>query len=261
MKRVLWLLALLFTCTPVLGTDAWKHAARGLDVLEARFPHHPGGGTFGLLAVRADAAHYRLRVLASPDLRRAVRSDDLRRQTRAVLVVNGPFFDTDGRAMGLVVSAGRVLQRMPPPSPANGAVLAVKGGKVWIAGRDALRLDGVTEAVQCAPRLLADGQATSGILDADRRSPRTVVALTRDGHILVVCTTSWADGASFTEMQDALRRAPFDAVDAMALDGGRSSQMSLKAGKVQRDLPGVDPVPVSIGLFRRDASRTVNWDF
>ncbi|MHB2021245.1 MAG: phosphodiester glycosidase family protein [Candidatus Xenobia bacterium] len=199
-----------------------------------------------LIVVRADMHRYQLRVMVN---RTPQRAEAMRKRSGAVLVVNGPFFDAERHPMGLVIADGKPVQPLAPEAPWSGSVLEVRNGMVRIEPRSAFRLEGVTQAVQCAPRLIHAGKRTDGLVDAGEIHRRTGVALTRDGALLIFCTPSWIGGMSLTELQQVLLK--LGAVEAMCLDGGASTQMSLQVGTHHEVVDAPDPVPVGIGLFRK----------
>src|SRR5207253_1016256 len=96
----------------------WTTLAPGLSFTRVVWKH-ADGGEVEMLALRADSRRYTIRTLVSPS-RTTARS--MSEEWGAIAVVNGPFFDTAGKPMGLVIADGRRVQGWPPPSGANGCV-------------------------------------------------------------------------------------------------------------------------------------------
>lgn len=90
---------------------------------------------------------------------------------------------------------------------------------------------GITQAVQCKPRLVIDGAIPS--FKPQGVSRRSAVGLDDHGHFYLVATDSYLSLEDWAAcLHDAL-----DCRNALNLDGGPSTQLSLR-GNITYDMPG-----------------------
>ncbi len=215
----------------------WKSIGRGVALRE-----------FATRATTQDAAVQITALRCAPTRIHFVIGDKLdaaqwRKKNRAMAVVNGGYFSPDGRSMGL-----RIVQnkRVNDLHAADWGVFFVKENRARIvhtrdykALRDAGKTHRVLEAIQCGPRLVVDGKLTQ--LKA-QWARRTALGIDRNGQVVVAI----ADGdLSFAAWQKVWRddlRCP----NALNLDGGGSTQLSLKTRKTAREISGSWPVPDAV---------------
>ena len=158
----------------------------------------------------------------------------LRQQAGAALVVNGGFFDTDGRSLGLRIADGR--QVIGLRKVVDWGVLVLRPGRAAIVhSRDYLRprppRPPSRARIQVGPRILVDGRVPGLKPQAARR---TAVAIDHGGRFLTVVVAD-------ARMQAAdLGRtlAGFGFSDALMLDGGPSTQLSAAIADFAREIPG-----------------------
>ena len=215
-------------------TKGWEAAAPGLayQVREA------GGGMTQLAAVRVDRDQYRVEVA---DLTRegktpqTVRS--LAAERGAVAAINGGYFDEHWQPLGVLIHAGR---RTNPPFRKSGGFFCVVQGRAAIRRTEQGLPTGVTEALQCQPRLVTGGQVLTGFKPGEHL--RAAVGVTAAGEVVLAVTCrgelslrDWARAMKALGCQDALN-----------LDGGPSSQLYFHAGKTELDLPGAYGIPAAL---------------
>jgi hypothetical protein len=190
--------------------------------------------------LRFDLARFRADVVVLDPPRTA---SAVREQTKAVAVVNGGFFDTEWRPLGLRISRGRTVVPLRPK--VDWGVLMLRNGRAAIVhSREYQHGDDVETAVQVGPRLLAGGRPLKLKPQSARR---TAVALDREGTMLTLVVTRGSVSAQ--ALADALAALGFDA--AMMLDGGPSTQLSAAVGPLQLELPGGYAVPDALVLQPR----------
>lgn len=208
----------------------WKRIAPGVEICVLRI------GEAKVVALRA--APNRLKVLGGATLTAA----QWRHKLGAVAVVNGGFFDESGRSLGLRVTNGRKISKL---RAANWGVFWVRGGKAKIQHtRDFdAAASGVDEAVQCGPRLVVAGKTTDL---KPQWARRTGIGIARDGRVvLAICDRS----VSFQEWANVwASRRDLDCVDALNLDGGPSTQLSLRTKGKRAEVEGGWPVPDAVAL-------------
>lgn len=210
-----------------------------------------------------DQVNYRGEV-EIPDYRRVPLSGVNEYRGENSLVLYNRYFGattkTNSFGMEYTVVAGTVtaIQTGNSPIPANGYVLSAHGDAanklINLKMGDTVTLfqtlghdwDQVPQVVGAGPMLVKEGNVflTTKLEEfgsdvAGGRAPRTAVAVTKDGRILLVVVDgrqSLSKGMSLLELALFLRE--LGAVNAMNLDGGGSSQMIVKGRIVNKPSEG-----------------------
>jgi uncharacterized protein YigE (DUF2233 family) len=193
-----------------------------------------------VIAVRADASRFRIGTGATLDVAA------WRRRLASEAVVNGGFFDTDGRTLGLRISRGKQIS---PLRSADWGVFYVspKGARIvhtrdWAGWSKRVKAR-VREAVQCGPRLVVAGRV---LQLKPQWARRTGLGIMRDGRIVLAVTEDEMSFAGWAALW--ARRDGLNCIDALNLDGGGSTQMSVRAAKAFYDVSGAWPVPDVVAL-------------
>jgi predicted metal-dependent hydrolase len=165
-------------------------------------------------------------------------------RTGATLAINGGFFDTDERPLGLAVSQKKVLSAFSRTM--SGGVLTVDETGATLAATETFQADAHADArfaVQCRPRLVVDGKVNIK-RDDGKRSARTALCVKDGGTTLVAVLVRDASDPSFGPSLFAL--ASYLAADgceaALNLDGGPST------GVAWRDAQGVHAEKPTAGI-------------
>ena len=216
---------------PATTPASWATLAPGAEHL------HVDDGNVDLL--RFDLTRFRADV-AVPGAGGPMTAAELRRESGAALVVNGGFFDTDGRSLGLRVASGRQIIKLR--AVVDWGVLVIRDGRADIVhSRDfaaaAAASPPMTAAIQVGPRILVDGKPPPLKPQAARR---TAVALDPSGRYLtVVVARARIEAGALARL---LERLGFHR--ALMLDGGPSTQLSTKLGAAfTLDIAGGYAVP------------------
>jgi len=190
------------------------------------------GGDAGS-AIVEDARRYTVRTWSFPLERFALTIEDvgmakaplagLLERTEGELVVNGGFFDPNGKALGLAISDGAVLSRASKAM--SGGVLTSDGqrAQLWEAETFALP-EGTRFGVQCKPRLVVDG-ALNIRRDDGHRSERTALCIRDGGRTIdvVVVRDEAADMAGPSLFALGRHLVKLGCESALNLDGGPST--------------------------------------
>jgi hypothetical protein len=235
------------------AAPAWQPVAPGVDRISL------GAADAGLELLRFDLDRVDADVLV-PGRERPLTAEEVRRETGALAVVNGGFFDTDGRSLGLRVASGRIAN--PLRGRVDWGVLVLRAHRAtiihsreWgaiagsvapsaVAGGDAdARIVG---AIQVGPRIVVDGEATRLKPQLARR---TAIGVDAEGRHLVVAVSRWP---TFGEHVAGLF-VRLGLASAILLDGGPSTQLSAQIGDLRLDLPGGYGVPDLLVLRARRA--------
>ena len=226
----------------------WRTEAKGVRVGRVTLTRRYGMTGFTLVLVSVDASRVRAEVRYSKDHQVC---SDLVDPKGPHLCVNGSLFSS--KPLGLLVHGGQVVN---PRHPFMAGYLVVpKGGRPTVKIGEAFALDEVAEALQSFPALLRHGQVVPQVRNRAPDSPfqsdvaarRTVVGEDGRGNLLFAVTDTLTGGLSFNETATLL--AALGWKDALCLDGGGSSQLSLRLKNARLDVPGMDPVPVKVALW------------
>ncbi len=241
-------------------TAPWKRLDKDLEISEIPVPSKRFFRS-SLVLLRSSLSRYRIGVVRASEYGEKV-SDvkELCRKSNAVAGVNANFFDEDGRALGLVISRGLLLQKMHEGGHTLTGVFLVTRSSGSIVSRSEFRPNSVIEAVQAGPRLLIGGVPVTNLKDLNIPKRRAGVCIDSGGRTILYATSSSLGGATLGEVQSVLVGEPVECRDALNLDGGGSAQMyvnagrgaSLNTGSTGITISGEDPVPVMLGLFERE---------
>jgi hypothetical protein len=218
---------------PAVPADyPWTHSAFGL---ETRVLHWPGaGGRQPVSAVRIDPAKCCLRVV---DAHRGV--DGQGALAAAVCppdgaAINASYFAEDLTPIGTLIVDGQRI--CPRHVPGEWGLFLVRNSKPELIKDTGAIPPGVTQALQCKPRLVVAGSLPS--FKPQPAARRSAVAIDAAGRVLFVVT----DGRLTLEEWAACLRDGLGCADALNLDGGPSTQL-IATGKKPLTVPGGWPVP------------------
>lgn len=171
----------------------------------------------------------------------------------AELVVNGGFFDTSGRALGLAISEGAKLAPFAPSL--SGGVVTVADDLAVLHETESFELPAGTRfAVQCRPRLVVRG-APNVRRDDGKRSERTALCLRDGGRTIEVVVVHGEDvgvetGPSLHALGAWLARRGCE--EALNLDGGPSTGAAWREARdATRVLAPRGPVRHAIVFVKR----------
>jgi Phosphodiester glycosidase len=156
--------------------------------------------------------------------------------TRAVAGCNGGYFTPEFQPLGLTITEGRRIGGFQK-SDLLTAVIMTRKGRPLIVWRDEFAdSKGITDLVQCGPRLIVDGKPAKGLKDSRPRA-RTFVLTDTAGHWAIGCCryVTLPQLASILSSPKIIRELKVQR--AVNLDGGNSS-----------------------GLWWRDTSGTEHYD-
>jgi uncharacterized protein YigE (DUF2233 family) len=233
--------------TPTGNTVVWETLAPGF---ERRF-YRPGGEypLTQFVVLRIDPALYAFRVHYRPG--EPLTLDGWRNQLPgAVAFTNANFFDTERRALGLVVadgiSYGQAFQGM-------GGMLQVQNGGVRVRSTilEPYAGEPLEQAVQAFPMLITNGQASFSNSQGDRISRRTLVGQDTQGRIVLMANSSLV-GMRLVDLSSYLATTDLNLVNAVNLDGGGSTMLALTVpGQPSYQVLSLDPVPTVLVVYPR----------
>jgi uncharacterized protein YigE (DUF2233 family) len=238
MRRLFWPLLLCVAVAFALhqwqaqGSARWKTIAPGVEMCRLDAFEH--GLRMPVIAFRTTPQHLYVGVGTAREV------GAWRRSSGALLAVNGGFFDVNDRSLGLRVSDG---QRHAPMHGTRWGVFRIKEQKAAIlpASEVAAALKrGVRyqQAVQCGPILVQKRRVGSFKTQWARR---TGLGIQDDGRVIVAVADGQISFDTWARLWAA--RDGLNCRDALNLDGGSSTQLSLRAGKTALEIPSGRVVP------------------
>ena len=253
-KACLALLALavaLLSAGPAQAQSSWTTLAPGLEYQIVGWELPETGFGADLHVLRVDPEMVRLNVIDSRDFglpRMTVKEMALR--TGALAVVNGGYFDTADRPVGLIIRNGEVTSGL---RRRDWGVLILDDVRARIVHtRRYQRRKNITQALQTGPRLVVRGRETTLKQTFKRRS---AVGIDRAGRILLVVALTSGPETTMTlaELGTILRMPEAEGglgcLDALSLDGGGSTQLVINTGETIVEVPGEWPVVTALGVF------------
>lgn len=156
--------------------------------------------------------------------------------SKALLAINGGFFDREYRPLGLRISNKE--QKNPLKRISWWGIFYIKKNKPHINSiYHFYRDNNIDFAIQSGPRLIISNKIPSlkpGIAE------RTALGITKDKKIIILVT----DNASMstTELAELMKAPPLSCTDALNLDGGNSTQLYASIDSFQLSVQGYSNV-------------------
>ena len=221
------------TTTPTSSDDTngdplntWIKATPGVEL---RYEHWKSASNDEdtVTIARFDLQHVHVSVGYQPDHPQQI--SDWMKQTGALAVINGGYFDNHHQATALTIADGHSAGTSYPDF---GGMLSVDAqGTVSLRSLKLQPYDPYNEqieqATQSSPMLMIGGKRTQ--FDANSATQRrSVVAMDQQGRMLLIVS----NGISFSldEMADLLAASDLSLQTALNLDGGASTGLYINAG-------------------------------
>jgi|SRR5437660_3022640 len=226
--------------TPTL--NRWFQGSPGVEVRSEDWKS-PGNNEDIVSIVRIDLHRAHLKVAYQQD--QPLLMSEWMKQTNALAVINGGYFDTHNRPTGLLISDG---QTYGTSYSGFGGMLAVDNqGNVTLRSLSQQPYDPDNEqfrqATQSAPMLMLNGKRTQ--FDANAASSRrSVVAIDKQGRLLLIVSPNQA--FSLDELADLLASSDLSLQTALNLDGGASTGLYMHSGSQQITVDPLTPLPIVI---------------
>ena len=225
--------------------QGWQQVDQAMELRTTRLAV---GSTSGYVTiVRFDPNAYRISV--KYDVTNAGLLSEWFKALKPLVVINGGYFDEQGRATALVVFDG--IRRGESYNGFGGMVVINEQGQFELRSLRQQPYDAnenLQQAMQSAPMLIQPGGELSQ-LDPDRdRSRRTVIARDTEGRILLLVS----DMPTFTlpELAQALKDSDLQLDAALNLDGGRSTGLFLKTDAASVSINSMEKLPLVLTVAR-----------
>lgn len=213
----------------------WNQLAEGLHYAKHSFS--AGVGQTTIHAFQVDPKGYRIAVATAEVEALGATAAELARKEGAAIVINGGFFTPEHRSIGLIVKGGRELN--PIHRTSWWSIFAMSGDRAMImTPKEFKSAKDVAAALQAGPRLVVDG-AVPRLKEGE--AARSAVGITGDGKVVLAVTQGAS--VSMSELARRMGATRFDGglecPNAMALDGGGSSQLYAKVKRFELSIPGI----------------------
>lgn len=239
------------TKTKSLAEIQWKAISPGLEYASLEYS---GMLSFRLQLFRVDLAH--LDIFAADarsygDGRMTATVKEMAQREKALLAVNGSFFDEKQRPLGMVISRG---ERINPFRRADWGVLYIIKKQARLIHTRNWEKDPVRDvdfALQVGPRIVVKGKPTRLKPQVARRA--AIGILPGGGKLIFAVTES---GRAFAEDLAQLMAKPtaqggLGCSEAVLMDGGPSAQLYAKVGPFELDISGGWPVPIGVLVLEK----------
>ncbi len=228
------------TATPV---SKWETIAVGL---EWRTLRPDGSDSSQLVVLRIDPQRYRFRAIYQAGAPKSL-AGWLELEPNASIIINANFYDQANRALGAVVSDGRLSGSA---YQSRGGTFLVRNGAASVIGFPAgpPPIDTtVDQAIQGFPLLVFNGEQAYFGSSAGERNRRTVIAEDADGKILILTAPYF--GPSLQDLGAYLPSTDLNIMTAVNLDGGGSTMIAIPAADYYQ--PSFDAVPTVLAVYPR----------
>ncbi|MDP3268783.1 MAG: phosphodiester glycosidase family protein [Legionella sp.] len=168
-------------------------------------------------------------------------ADQFAEQSKALVSINGGFFDQDFKPLGLRINNKKLEN--PLKKISWWGIFYVKNNTPFISHVRHFSQDDdeIDFAIQSGPRLLIKGKIPSlkdGVAD------RSALGITAEGKVIILVSTNAA--MTTGELANLLKSPPLNCTDAINLDGGSSSQLYAHINSFQLNVHGFSNVSDAI---------------
>jgi exopolysaccharide biosynthesis protein len=238
----------------VTDGGTWRDLQKGVAirtlVLERTQPNY----TIELKLARFDTQLITARVLDSGEFQlRSASAKTFAEKSQAIAAINANYFDERGRPLAYLKTRIKEVNRLLSKHSLYTGIFGIGEAGAFVTHRDEFAPSQASEALQSGPLLLHRGLPLAVSADLGRYARRAVVAVDKNGALIVAVADAVLGGLGLAELQKLFvdNRWHVDAVELLNLDGGGSAQLYVKSGKFEEWLPGTSEVPVAIGFFSK----------
>lgn len=237
------LVMLMIMGAQAVMASTWTHLSTGLSYQDlSKTPLTPWAH---IHAFRIDPKRYALDWVTARELGQQHASiEEFAHFSKALLAINGGFFDQKYRPLGLRVHHKK--ERNPLKRISWWGVFLMKNKMPYlISSREYATDPQIDFAVQSGPRLIIDGaipRLRPGIAE------RSALGITQNNKIIILVTDKAL--LTTTELARLMQSPPLSCSNALNLDGGSSSQLMANIGSLQLNVHGFSDVGDAIVLKR-----------
>ena len=239
---------LLIACqiTPALA-KTWQTLESGIEYRE--LDASPLTPWAHIHAFRIDLKHHQLNLVTAQSLAQKTASiETLGRKNKALIAINGGFFDARFRPLGLRINQHDEYNSIKRIS--WWGVFLIKHQQPYILSAREYQHDKDIEfAIQSGPRLIIDGtipRLRPGIAE------RSALGITQHNKLIILVTENAI--ITTTELAELMKAPPLNCINALNLDGGSSSQLFAHIHSFHLNVHGFSNISDAI-IVTREGSR------
>ena len=242
-----FILALLLSHTAPIVAGNWQTLAPGVEYQD--LSAHLLTPWSHIHVFRIDLNHNELDLVTAKELsRQQASARDFTRHSKALLSINGGFFDPNYHPLGLRISHQHQYSPLKPIS--WWGVFYINNQKPYLSNAHEFNADKPIDfAVQSGPRLVVNGaipRLKAGIAE------RSALGITQNGRVIILATES--NPMTTTTLANLMKSTPLLCENAINLDGGSSTQLHAHINAFQINVHGFSNVSDAIVVKPRDAS-------
>ena len=231
-QLLLGILLAIFASTSTANSSSWRELSPGLEYRLLQRKIH---------VFRIAPKKHQLQIALAPKdkVSNVIR---FAQQNQALIAINGGFFTPKLRPLGLRIQNGNQLN---PIQATNWfGIFYLQNDNPHIVAKSEFRNNkNIQMAIQCGPRLIIDGKIPKLKAGFDNR---TVLAIDKQNRVIIAVTEN--QPISTTSMARILLK--LDAVQALNLDGGNSTQLYAKIGDFKRQVTGLSGITDAVLVSR-----------
>ncbi len=243
-----WLLFFsFFMCFGSQAASAgnWEEVAPGIEYRD--LSPNPMMPWAHIHVFRIDLNQQSLGLVTADDLSRPHASvEEMGKYSDALIAINGGFFDTAFKPLGLRVHGKKRLT--PIKSISWWGVFYTIRNRPYVAKASQYQAKNraVDFAIQSGPRLLINGRIPKL---KPAVAERTALGITKNNHVIILVTEHAA--MTTTALAKRMKAFPLYCTDALNLDGGSSTQLYANVGPLHLSTPGALGVSDAVIVKRR----------
>lgn len=242
-----WLLASAVGVAAPRPQLDWKKLADGIEYTTFSFAFGEGEKS-SIHAFRVDPKKVRFDVALSGEPTGNT-AQSLARRDKALIAINGGFFTPEHKSIGLIIRNGKEMN--PIHKTSWWSIFTMTGDRPAIfTPKDFRTTREMQLALQVGPRLVVDGTIPKL---KESVAARSGVGITKDGKVIIAISQGL--GISMTEFAKRMslpeREGGLECPNAMALDGGSSSQIYAKVKRFDLSLPNIALVTNALTVLAR----------
>jgi len=245
-------LAILLVLPTISGASpkaayTWTNLAKGINYTTFSFVEGKNDRTI-IHAFSIDPKQLRIGLLLT-EKGRGGYIRQMAKKSNAMLAINGGFFTPKRESIGLIIRDGEMIN--PIHQTSWWSIFAMDGEEPKIVSpKNFKKSSNMKTALQVGPRLAISGKIPKL---KDGGASRSAVGIAKNGRIIIATTSG--HGLSLEQMahrmNDSRWKGGLECPNAMALDGGSSSQLYAKIGRFELSLPNISRITNGLAVFKK----------
>lgn len=227
-------------------SEDWQVADEGMELRTLRLVAGDRSGF--VTVVRLDPKAYKISVKYDVDNPGRVR--EWFEALKPLAVINGGYFDENGRPTALVIFDG--IRRGESYTGFGGMIVINSQGEFELRSLREQPFDPneeIQQAMQSSPMLIQPGGVVSDFEEDQDRSRRTVIARDSQGRILLIASNTII--FTLSEFAQALKASDLELDAALNMDGGRSTGLFLRTPAASVAIDSIEKVPLVLTVEAR----------